>query len=171
MILAHLLAAPYTKVEESFNLQATHDILRHGIPDPRSPGAGDFLRANYDHFTFPGVVPRSFVGSLVLAGLSKPVIGLTGGLVNEQIIGTWSLSASIDGWLGSHCIARGVLGILNALALMSYASTARKAFGRGVGNWYILLQASQFHVIFYASRTLPNMIAFALSKATPPFAS
>lgn len=54
--------------------------------------------------------------------------------------------------------------MLNALALMSYARAARQAFGRGVANWYIILQATQFHVIFYASRTLPNMFAFALSE-------
>lgn len=144
-ILLHLLLAPYSKVEESFNLQAVHDIIRYGIPDPRSPDAEALFKAEYDHFSFPGVVPRTFVGALVLAGLSKPFITLMEGMVNEQVI------------------VRGVLGLLNALALMSYARAARGAFGQGVANWYILLQATQFHVIFYASRTLPNMFAFALT--------
>ncbi|KAI0052322.1 glycosyltransferase family 22 protein [Auriscalpium vulgare] len=62
----HVLLAPYTKVEESFNLHATHDILLHGV----SPSAV----LKYDHRVFSGPVPRSFIGSLLLAGLSHPVL-------------------------------------------------------------------------------------------------
>lgn len=84
MIILHLVVAPYTKVEESFNLQATHDILRYGIP---TSDVAASLREEYDHFTFPGSVPRTFVGPVVLAGLSKPVIDVLGDVVNHQVIG------------------------------------------------------------------------------------
>ena len=95
LVLLHLFLAPYSKVEESFNLQAIHDALRYGIPDPRSPYATQMLKAEYDHFTFPGVVPRTFVGAVLLAGLSKPFVFITNWSMNEQLVGM------------SNCLLRG----------------------------------------------------------------
>lgn len=58
---------------------------------------------------------------------------------------------------------RGVLGLLNAAALLIFQRAVARSFGRETGNWYLLLQSCQFHIIYYASRTLPNMFAFGLS--------
>ena len=87
-ILLYLVLAPYTKVEESFNIQATHDVVSYGIP--WGEAAGDKLRKQYDHLTFTGSVPRTFVGPLVLAGGSWPLLwglGGWGGVVGRQVVG------------------------------------------------------------------------------------
>jgi alpha-1,6-mannosyltransferase len=83
-ILIHLFISPYTKVEESFNIQATHDIIAHGIP---TNSADQFFSANYDHVSFPGSVPRTFVGAVMLAGLSRPWVGFFGKFSDIQILG------------------------------------------------------------------------------------
>jgi len=84
LVLLHLYYAPYTKVEESFNLQATHDIITYGVP---TKDVQQRLAADYDHVSFPGSVPRTFVGALVLAGLSRPWVKLLHSPEQLQMLG------------------------------------------------------------------------------------
>ena len=84
LVLLHLFVAPYTKVEESFNIQAAHDIIYYGLT--RS-NATEFLTKHYDHVSFPGAVPRSFVGALALAGVSPWFGFLTSEGFHQQIVG------------------------------------------------------------------------------------
>ena len=154
LIAFYLVISPYTKVEESFNIQAIHDIYNYGIY-PREK-----VEESFDHINFPGVVPRSFIGALVIAGISKMV----GWLVGVGIVDTRSSQKHL------LMLSRGVLGTLNGLSLISirrsidnisYRDKGAKKDGL-TGTWYTLLLASQFHILYYASRTLPNFIALPL---------
>ncbi|KAG1814077.1 glycosyltransferase family 22 protein [Suillus variegatus] len=128
---AHVLLAPYTKVEESFNLHATHDVLMYG----------------FDHNTFSGAVPRTFIGSILLAWLTSPV---------AYVASQWGLlSTKLD----LQIAVRLVLATLNATGLMLIRRAVCRRFGRPTGLMYVLLICSQFHLPFWMGRTLPNMFA------------
>ncbi|KAF2963000.1 hypothetical protein GQX73_g10575 [Xylaria multiplex] len=141
LVIIHLVVAPYTKVEESFNIQATHDILAYGTP---TRNIYEHLSSNYDHFDFPGAVPRTFLGPVLLAGISQPLITLVG-------------------FQYAQFIVRALLGLANSAALLVFKYNLEKTCGRSAARWYTLLQVSQFHILFYASRPLPNMFAFPLT--------
>jgi alpha-1,6-mannosyltransferase len=63
---------------------------------------------------------------------------------------------------------RGFLGVFNVAAVTLYASNVRRAYGDSAAAWFGVLLASQFHVWYYASRTLPNMFAFGMSRQLSP---
>ncbi|KAF8910453.1 Alg9-like mannosyltransferase family-domain-containing protein [Gymnopilus junonius] len=135
----HVALAPYTKVEESFNLHATHDVLMYGV--------GNENLRKYDHFTFPGAVPRTFVGSVLLAYISGPVIRAA----------AWAglYTSKFD----LQIIVRLVLATLNALTLSLIRRGTTRRFGRITGLFFALLTCTQFHLPFWMGRTIPNMFA------------
>jgi alpha-1,6-mannosyltransferase len=87
LMLTHVYVSPYTKVEESFNIQAAHDIFHYGIP----LGSDRYLRfkALFDHMTFPGAVPRTFIGAMTLSAFAKPFMWLVGSHdgLHQQMLG------------------------------------------------------------------------------------
>ena len=133
-VLLYILVCPYTKVEESFNLQAIHDLLTHGSDIDQ-----------YDHHTFPGVVPRTFLGPLAVSCLAAPLTLLS------RLAGCSKFSQQL--------IVRAVLGCLVMAAFSLYRAAVRQRYGATVSLFLSLLTLSQFHLMFYSSRPLPNTLA------------
>lgn len=131
----HLYLAPYTKVEESFGIQAARDFLIHGTD-----------LSSFDHQRFPGSVPRTFLGSLVAACLSSPAV-FAGA---PPLILLYSVRLSVTmGSVLSHARLRCVVA-------QQWGPTEAKAFAA--------ITAMQFHLPFYMSRTLPNTFALMLAN-------
>ncbi|GLT51542.1 hypothetical protein SLA2020_249450 [Shorea laevis] len=130
----YVFMVPYTKVEESFNVQAMHDILyhRHHLE-------------NYDHKEFPGVVPRTFIGALLVSILASPVV--------------FTMSLLHLPKLYSLIAVRMVLGCIILCTLRFFRLQIRKKFGYQVEAFFVILTAIQFHLLFYCTRGLPNILA------------
>ncbi len=171
-VTLYILMAPYTKVEESFNMQAIHDHLFHG-----------WRIDQYDHFEFPGVVPRTFIGSVFISIFISPIV----------LVLRWLSSSVPSVLLHSYnvkflcmILARFTLGLFGICAQGFFRSgitikfngnstvttLRRKAEeaeaekdvepnkdGYRISVWYALLVMCQFHLLFYMGRPLPNMFA------------
>ena len=131
-IVLDVFLCPYTKVEESFNMQAMHDFLEHG-----------FNYAAFDHRDFPGVVPRTSIGALIISLLST---------VPHELLRSLNAPKVYSQYLVRIC-----LGILTFLCMRSFRSALVTRFrSKTAGDIFMLLTAAQFHLAFYASRSLPN---------------
>ena len=147
-ILYYVRLCPYTKVEESFNMQASHDLLMlskpfnaAGLSDLR----GFFSIDNFDHLEFPGVVPRTFMGAIFLSICSSPF---------HAIFRLFDLPLFY-----SQNLVRSILGITSWCAYTVFSDSVSIRFGWRAGCLTCMLAAVQFHLPFYMSRTLPNSFA------------
>jgi alpha-1,6-mannosyltransferase len=135
--LLYLVLCPYTKVEESFNMQAAHDYLHFG-------------EAGWDHVEFPGVVKRSSVGALVLSLVVYPAYAVLKHLGCSDLAGQLLVRAALAVfvWFTFTCLRRAI----------------QKEYVQLTGQLFIIFTAVQFHIPFYMSRTLPNTFALAFAN-------
>ena len=137
VIIFYVLCCPFTKVEESFNMQAIYDLLHFGLR----------LEA-YDHIQFPGVVPRSFLGSLAVYIVSLPV---------HLVLRALALPA-IYGQITCRC----ALGLICWASFVHFRNGIAAKFGMRASQFAVIFASFQFHLCFYMSRTLPNTFALAM---------
>ncbi|KAG5538761.1 hypothetical protein RHGRI_019344 [Rhododendron griersonianum] len=76
----YVFMVPYTKVEESFNVQ-------------------------YDHLEFPGVVPRTFIGAILVSILASPVVSVMSLLHLPKIYSLFAVNLAYGNWLKGHFYA------------------------------------------------------------------
>lgn len=170
-----LLQCPYSKVEESFQLQAVHDLFYYGL----TPALGRAFNGNsnnetrnlllpYDHLQYPGVVPRSFTMPLLLSTLCQVVRGvvywiITGGAIDLAHDDAYAEVVQF--------LSRFLLLLLNVQAWSRLAAALDTKSTRSqqqqpshvTGTYLLLVTACQFHIPFYASRMLPNVFAMVLT--------
>jgi alpha-1,6-mannosyltransferase len=129
-----VLICPYTKVEESFNMQAMHDIMfhQHNIEA-------------YDHLVFTGPVARTLLGSVVVSTASSP-IAIVLSLLNAP------------NWVFAY-MARMVLATFLVASLSFLRYSVHKTYDSDKSWWLGFVNLMQFHIPFYISRSLPNTFA------------
>eukprot|EP00986_Skeletonema_menzelii_P015418 scaffold11724_cov148-Skeletonema_menzelii.AAC.3 len=186
--LLALVTCPHSKVEESFNLQATHDLFYHGVgPAWRSATAKQITascsdvdesydvcdEANatgglpYDHLQFPGVVPRTFTGAFVLSLIAK----IMSFIVPKSIFDLPSNPMAVQFLIRFELLILSWMAHLRlACSLEGYFSKKKQVKSnwshitpQSIFGYYLLITASQFHIPFYSSRLLPNTFALLLT--------
>ncbi len=136
VVCVHVFICPYTKVEESFNVQATHDLLT----------LGPLRLGEFDHLEFPGVVPRTFWGPIGMA------------------LAVWPLRFMLSkaSLLIAARIALGAFSVACAGKFRrAFCDTVAEGV-RGVSVAFVVLTCCQFHLPFYMSRPLANTLAMGV---------
>ena len=131
-ILIFIIAAPYNKIEECFNVNAMHDLLY----EPEL--------FNFDHFEFPGVVSRTFLGALIF---TLPL----------QIFAKVPKMFAL-------LFTRSTLSAIVILSLGFLMKSIQLRKGKQFAHLWLSLFFVQFHFLFYSSRFISSSYGLICSN-------
>ena len=148
MSLLALILCPHSKVEESFNLQATRDLYQYGI----------FTSSDvYDHLQYSGVVPRTFLGPFILSTCLRFWNWLSFGYLDDHpmILQSFGRGTLLLFVLHGHYR----LATSLAKRKTNYDASSSSSGNYMIATNYLIITSFQFHLVFYGSRMLPNVFA------------
>lgn len=94
------------------------------------------------------MVPRTFIGPIIIALVSNPFVKL--------------IIHYFENIFLAQLIVRFTLACFVLSGFFHFVQAIRKSFNRNIEKLTILITLSQFHFVFYSSRTLPNTFALIL---------
>ncbi|KJE88452.1 membrane protein SB87 [Capsaspora owczarzaki ATCC 30864] len=182
-VVLYVVVCPFTKVEESFNIQAIHDLL-FALPQIQPVN------------NIEGLLARSSDAASQLASCAIPVIPSSvaevhpsdwlkyvdcvvehqfdhsrfTGPVPRTFIGAILVAAmsapfaipafyAFHSKLAAQLIVRIVLGLFVAWTFGRFLRAITRRYSLRTAVYVAILSICQFHFLFYASRTLPNTMA------------
>lgn len=167
-----LVLSPYTKVEESFNVQAIHDILNIGI---------DQIEL-FDHLSFPGVVKRTCISAILF---SLPLVYFVNSskrwsgcliyltlVVNSILPTNFSSYDDLNSILNETKIhqlllSRFFLSLCTSFSMIYLRKSMLNSCSKNsklISIWFSLLFYPLPHILYYSSRFLPNFICFPITN-------
>lgn len=164
----YIVQCPFNKVEESFNTQAIHDIVNlfpNQLPhkDVDNHEIATRTRLPWDHMLNPGVVPRTFIGALI--------IGLPLKFVKYALSNIYTIDDSLGEYQADFALqfilqicSRFLLASISMISLIAVTRAIHRRFGLAFRLCFLITTISQFHYLYYAGRFLPNTFASILAN-------
>lgn len=191
LLAFHGLVVPFTKVEESFNLHAIHDFIYYSpLKD----------LAKFDHMTFPGAVPRSFIPGFIIGMIVKMIQKFAHFTTKVESLFVIRATIGLMNWLGWVYLRESLKKELKRADIreekelsvkekLKRGATLASSKGKSKKQqpvpvvkrdttdgstssdshwsltfWFFLISGSQFHLVYYSTRTLPNFLALPLTN-------
>jgi len=106
------------------------------------------------------VVPRTFLGPIFIAILTWPFS--FNHLLYLQYIGKRKISCCFLDLISKKILVRIILGILVISGLTHLYKSLKGYCDLSTRLWWLIIILTQFHFLFYSTRTLPNIFALVI---------